>query len=143
MTFAWRWGQAASVGVSVVFSVGYPSPPFATGAPAFGSDDQLKRFFSISYPAPVLAQAPHRAGAGREDKSSANKDCSDSNPAGRPWTKKFGCTKAQLKQAINKVGPASGAGRAKLGLNGPLRPQQQSSPAYGAAFANLSPLFLW
>jgi hypothetical protein len=38
------------------------------------------------------------------------------------WTDKFGCTKQQLEQAVQKVGSASGAVRAELGRRVPLRP---------------------
>jgi hypothetical protein len=41
----------------------------------------------------------------------------------RRWTDKFGCTKKQLEQAVDKVGTASGAVRAELGRRVPLRPQ--------------------
>jgi hypothetical protein len=43
--------------------------------------------------------------------------------AGRRWTRKFGCTKKQLRRAVEKVGTASGAVRAELSRSVPLRPE--------------------
>jgi hypothetical protein len=41
----------------------------------------------------------------------------------RRWTDKFGCSKKQLEQAVDKVGSTSGAVRAELGRQIPLRRQ--------------------
>src|SRR5678809_556368 len=37
------------------------------------------------------------------------------------WTRKFGCTKEQLQQAVQRVGASPGAVRAELGRRVPLR----------------------
>ncbi len=41
----------------------------------------------------------------------------------RRWTDKFGCSKKQLEQAVEKAGSTAGAVRAELGRRVPLRPQ--------------------
>jgi hypothetical protein len=42
---------------------------------------------------------------------------------GRRWTRKFGCTRKQLRRAKAKVGIESGAVRAELSRTVPLRPE--------------------
>jgi len=37
------------------------------------------------------------------------------------WSRKFGCTKEQLQQAVQRVGASPGAVRAELGRKVPLR----------------------
>jgi hypothetical protein len=52
------------------------------------------------------------------------------------WTDKFGCTKQQLEQAVKKVGSASGAVRAELGLRVPLLPLwREPGPVRTSPFA--------
>ena len=45
----------------------------------------------------------------------------------RFWADKFGCTKKQLEQAVQKVGSVAGAVRAELGRKAPLRPLRRQA----------------